>query len=264
MKINVKNKTAASSLKRKFIETAQNACNAFMMPGGLLADWNVADVKHGEDSERCVEIPWTASGVSRCAGLWLDIGYAHAEPRYWDSIPLNTLRRYLRYGYGLDIADPKYPHPMPVEVTADLVTDDISALPQFNLITCISTLEHIGCDNSVYLANAGRQNNPLKIQQDVLAKLLSQLTARGRLLLSVPYGKHQDNGWFMQYDAATLRALLNAAANQKYAILSESYYKLSAGGWTKCRAEDMTEVLYKPEEKRAAGVVLLEIAGRDK
>ena len=83
MKINVKNKTAASSLKRKFIETAQNACNAFMMPGGLLADWNVADVKHGKIPNGAWKFRGPRPVFLGVPGLWLDIGYAHAEPRYW-------------------------------------------------------------------------------------------------------------------------------------------------------------------------------------
>ena len=110
MKINVKNKTAASSLKRKFIETAQNACNAFMMPGGLLADWNVADVKHGKIPNGAWKFRGPRPVFSMCR-VWSGYRLRARGAALLRFIPLNTLRRYLRYGYGLDIADPKYRTP---------------------------------------------------------------------------------------------------------------------------------------------------------
>ncbi len=262
MKIRAKNKTVASKLQLLAIRSVQAL--AGLRPGAngnALSTWSEAIVREAKDSERCVEIPWVASGIARSLGLWLDIGYAHAEPRYWESIPMRTLRRYLRYGFGLDIAEPTFEqHPLQIEVTSDLIKEDLYLLPEFSLITCISTLEHIGCDNRIYHAQAGREKDPFRIQKEVLTKLLFKLAPRGHLMLSLPFGKFQDHGWFLQYDAELLESLKAVAPRTGKKITFEKYYKLAPEGWVQCPREEMKDVAYRSEEYRAAGVVLLEFA----
>jgi len=258
MKIHAKNKTVASKLQLFAIRSVQKwAGPRFGANGNALSTWSEGIVREPKDSERCVEIPWVASGIARSLGLWLDIGYAHAEPRYWESIPM----RYLRYGFGLDIAQPKFEqHPLQIEVTSNLITEDLDLLPEFSLITCISTLEHIGCDNRIYHAQAGREEEPFKIQKEVLIKLLFKLARRGHLMLSLPFGKFQDHGGFLQYDAELLELLKAAALRSGKKIILEKYYRLAPEGWIGCAREEMKDVAYRFEEYRAAGVVLLEFA----
>jgi len=257
MKIRAKNRSVASKFQLLAIRSVQKLAGLLPRATGIaLATWDEAVVREPKDSERCVEIPWVASGIARSLGLWLDIGYAHAEPRYWESIPMRTLR----FGFGLDIAQPKFEqHPLQIEVTSDLIKEDLQLLPQFSLITCISTLEHIGCDNQIYHAQAGREEEPFKIQKEVLTKLLFKLAPRGYLMLSLPFGKFQDHGGFLQYDADLIDSLKAAALRTGKTIVSEKYYKLAPEGWVQCPREEMKDVAYRFEEYRAAGVVLLEL-----
>jgi hypothetical protein len=234
---------------------------SFLLPGDFMSgrpSWRKEVVPAPTDSERAVEIPWVASAISHCFGLWLDVGYVHAEPRYWESIPSADWRRLLRYGYGFDMAEPQDRDPLPVHVVGDVIDYDFSALPRFDLITCISTLEHVGCDNTLYHLDAVRRERPFTLQQQALRQLLSALTRRGRLLLTLPYGLFQDHGWFLQYDADMVRSLTELAIEAGKRLMSEQYYQLTDEGWRRANRQELKTVSYRSEEGRAAAVVLLE------
>jgi hypothetical protein len=237
----------------------------YLLPEGFMSgrpSWAMDFVPAPTDSERAVEIPWVASAIANCFGLWLDVGYVHAEHRYWEAIPTVDWRRLLRFGYGFDIAPPPPSDPLPVHVVGDVIDYDFKALPRFDLITCISTLEHVGCDNTLYLADAGRRDHPFTLQQRALQQLLSVLTRRGRLLLTLPYGAFQDHGWFLQYDADMVQALTDIAVQIGQQLTTERYYQLTDEGWRRANREELKAVSYRTEEGRAAAVVLLEFARR--
>jgi hypothetical protein len=220
--------------------------------------WDVDLVPDPTDSERAVEIPWVASAIASCFGLWLDVGYVHAESRYWEAIQTGDWRRLLRYGYGFDIAEPQHKDPLPAHVVGDVIEYDFRVLPRFDLITCVSTLEHVGCDNTLYLAGAVRRDQPFALQKRALQQQLSALTHRGRLLLTLPYGAFQDHGWFLQYDAEMVQALTEVAARDGKQLTTERYYQLADEGWRRASCEGLKAVSYRSEEGRAAAVALLE------
>jgi hypothetical protein len=209
-------------------------------------------------TERDVEIPWVVSAVTTCLGVWLDVGYAHAEPRYWDALATLKWRRHLRYGYGLDLAPPAGSDPLPAHIVGDVAHYDIRGVSLFDLITCISTLEHIGCDNTRYGAGFSRDTAPLKRQEQALRHMLAALTRRGRLLVTVPYGAFEDHGWFLQYDAAIVERMAEVAAETGRRIRAQLYYRLVPGGWGQARPEDLAECAYRDAEWRASAVALLE------
>jgi len=235
----------------------------YVLPGRLLGGrrtWDAEFVPATAGTERDVEIPWAASAVAACFGLWLDVGYVHAEPRYWDAIVTPTWQRHLRYGYGLDLVPPQGQDALPVHVVGDVVTYDFRPLPRFDLITCISTLEHIGCDNTRYAPAASRDPAPPEQQERALRQLLAALTRRGRLLISVPYGAFEDHGWFLQYDAVMVHRLGTTARHAGRRLVSERYYRLRRDGWERAGPAELTACTYRSDEWRASSVALLEFA----
>ena len=62
----------------------------------------------------------------------------------------------------------------------------------FDLAFCISTLEHVGRDNEVYAVDAKRDDAG---DEAALRELHRVLTKNGRLLVSVPTGEREDQGW---------------------------------------------------------------------
>ena len=248
-----------SRLKGRVIRLIQPARSLLSRPlAGGMPVWTPDSVSMDAGTERDVEIPWVASAVTSCLGLWLDVGYAHAEPRYWEATGMRTWRRHLRYGYGLDLALPTGQDPLPAHIVGDVATYDLRHLPRFDLITCISTLEHIGCDNTRYVAGSDRDTAPFKRQLQAFRQLLSALTRRGRLLITVPYGAFEDHGWFLQYDAASVEQLSAVAEETGRPVRSQCFYRLGPRAWDRAEPGQLSECAYREAEWRASAVALLE------
>lgn len=172
-----------------------------------------------DDSERCIEIPWVLSRF-RGEQRVLDIGYANAEPRYL----LARGALMIPFLVGLDLSAAH-------QSGLFGVAGDALALPfrpgTFDLIFAISVIEHIGRDNSIY----GICEQPTQEFGDLEAArgLASLLRPGGRLLITVPFGRLEDHGWFVQYDLRRIRALVELSGCES--TLAE-YYAYGAHGWT--------------------------------
>src|SRR5207302_7550418 len=118
----------------------------------------------------------------------LDVGYAFAEPAYLAGLVALGAPGLT----GVDLAEADVPGLRPVIA-------DVRSLPledgTFDLIFCISTLEHVGRDNSVYAVDAAREEQG---DEAALRELHRVLARDGRVLLSVPTGEHDDQGWQLQ------------------------------------------------------------------
>jgi O-antigen chain-terminating methyltransferase len=172
-----------------------------------------------DDSERCIEIPWV---LSRFQGepRVLDVGHANSEPRYLQA--RDALK--IPFLVGLDLAA------APQSSIAG-VAGDALALPfrpgSFDLIFVISVIEHIGRDNSIY----GVREQPTQEFGDLeaVAGLASLLRPGGRLLITVPFGRQEEHGWFVQYDLRRIQALVELSGCEP--TLAE-YYAYGTNAWT--------------------------------
>jgi O-antigen chain-terminating methyltransferase len=170
------------------------------------------------DSERCIEIPWVLSRF-RGERRVLDLGHANAEARYI------RVRNALRISFlvGLDPA-------ATVQDGIISVKGDILHPPfrtdAFDLIIAISIVEHVGRDNSLYFD----RTEPLRLSADLEAgaKLGSLLRAGGRLLVTVPFGREEDHGWFVQYGPQRIEAFVRATRCE---LTAEEYYGDGPSGW---------------------------------
>ena len=172
-----------------------------------------------DDSERCIELPWILlrfKGERRV----LDIGYANAEPRYVrarDALMIPFL-------VGLDPAAAS-------QSGLFCVAGDALAPPfrpgTFDLIFAISVIEHIGRDNSIY--GLGEQATAELGDLEAVRALASLLQPGGRLLITVPFGRLQDHGWFVQYDLRRIQALVEFSGCN---LTLAEYYAYGPSGWT--------------------------------
>lgn len=196
------------------------------------------------DSERCIEIPWALSNYSNEQTV-LDIGYANAEDRYIQAL----LSLKIPYLHGLDISD------KPIEGIISHVGDIRNTIFEdnfFDLVFCISTIEHIGRDNSVYKNNFVEDidNGDL----DALKEIYRITKNDGKIVITIPYGKFFNYGWFIQYDEKRLKKLLNSSP---FEILKKEFF-IYENGWHKCYEKDLTSILYKDNNApAAAGLVCL-------
>jgi SAM-dependent methyltransferase len=185
--------------------------------------------------ERAIEIPWA---LARYAGerRVLDIGTAFAERAYVEGLQ----------GLGaadlvtLDLAEP-----------ADVIAD-VRDLPfedgRFDLALCISTLEHIGRDNATYDVDAPRDEHG---DEAALRELRRVLAGNGRLLVSVPTGVHDDQGWQVQREPLEWIELFERCG---FLVYEDELYVRGGDGW---RTATLAEAKQATYAEHGAGAVLL-------
>lgn len=91
---------------------------------------------------------------------------------------------------------------------------DLRRLPYrdewFNTVLCLSTIEHVGLDNRIYGAAGEAASDPTREAVRALQELQRVLRRGGTLLLSVPFGRSANRGWFRIFDNRDLEPLLSA------------------------------------------------------
>lgn len=192
---------------------------------------------HSNRSERDVEVPWAWGAINACKGTWLDVGYTWTEREYWSGVDFKGTK-----AIGLDIAPDLGGHSFDETIVADATTYDF---PKVDLITCISTLEHIGTDVTRYAKNEYRRADPFALQQETVRRM----RVADRLLVSVPFGMREDHGWFLQYDLEMVNDLNPT---------SVEFYRIDG---SRAEPEELSDCLYRLGELRASAVALMEFNG---
>jgi len=166
--------------------------------------------------ERVVEIPWVLSRL-RPSGRVLEVGYAFAEPAYLGGL--------LRAGVelvGVDLAE------RDVE-GMERVVADVRSLPladgSIDQVLLVSTLEHVGADNTGYGLEA--ESDPGS-RADALRELGRVLGSGGSLLVTVPLGEPGDHGWFRLDDVQGWNGLFASAG---LFVEEQEAYELVEDGW---------------------------------
>jgi SAM-dependent methyltransferase len=173
-------------------------------------------VATAEFDERPIELAWTL-GRYRGEARVLDVGYAFAEPA-WLAALLGLGAREL---VGVDLAERDVPGMAAVRA-------DVRRLPfearSFDLVLCISTLEHVGGDNTRYEVVA--EQSP-EAPLEALRELRRVTTRGGKLFVTVPCGSARD-GWFLRQPADSWRAWFRRADLYVY---DEEVYVKEDGEW---------------------------------
>ena len=190
--------------------------------------------------ERVVEIPWVLSRLGP-SGRVLEVGYAFAEPAY--------LAGLLRAGVELVGADLATREVEGMEI----VTADVRDLPfsdrSFDQVLLVSTLEHVGADNTVY-GLAAESDGGARV--DALRELRRVLRRDGSLLVTVPLGEPGDHGWFRQEDG---RGWSRLYARGGFFVEEAEAYELLPEGW-RAAPEFRAEGVRYGERGPAASAVL--------
>jgi len=161
--------------------------------------------------ERPIEIPWCLARV-RDGEHVLDVGYAFAEPTYLEGLAA------LGNVTGVDLVERDVPGVRGVQA-------DLRELPfeddEFDTAIVISTLEHVGRDNTQYGLGAE--------ESDSLDAALRELRrVAKRLLVTVPAGKsellpeqavHEPAAWIDRFERAGLL------------VFEDELYELGEEGW---------------------------------
>ncbi|MDX6472322.1 MAG: hypothetical protein QOK22_1138 [Gaiellaceae bacterium] len=190
--------------------------------------------------ERALEIPWCLARYDGERRV-LDVGYAFAEPAYLAGLVALGAAELA----GADLAEADVPGLRPV-------VGDVRSLPvddgAFDLVFCISTLEHVGRDNGVYAVDAPRDEQG---DEAALRELHRVLARNGRLLVSVPTGERDDQGWQLQRTPDDWVAVFEGAG---FLVFEDELYVRDSDGWRTARLDEAKGAQYGPN---GAGAVLL-------
>jgi SAM-dependent methyltransferase len=194
--------------------------------------------------ERLIEMPWVLARY-RGEPRVVDIGYANAAPGYLDALVSAAPGEVV----GLDLVEASVPG-------VRSVVGDLRALPfpdaSFDVLLCVSTIEHVGHDNRVY--GAGDERDATGIT-DALREVRRVLAPGGRALITVPTGAEEDHVWFVQLPVATWRQLFAGAALE---VAEEEVYELDADGW-RASAGDAADARYGERGAAASAVYCVEL-----
>ena len=149
--------------------------------------------------ERAVEYPWLFSQISIGKTKFLDAGSTF---NFKEIIEAPALKE-----KEITIATFFPERNKFNEKRISYVYADLRELPfrndWFDEIICQSTLEHIDMDNSMYgyeMKNAGGEKQKSYEYMKVIHELSRILKKDGILLLTFPYGKFENHGFFQQFD----------------------------------------------------------------
>ena len=195
--------------------------------------------------ERVVEIPWVLSRL-RPRGRVLEVGYAFAEPAYLAALVRSGVEL-----VGVDLADR--------EVDGiERHLSDVRTLPfpddSFDQVLLVSTLEHVGADNSVY--GVEPEDDP-SARHVALVELARVLRRDGRLLVTVPLGEPGDHGWFRQDD---VRGWTRSFEHAGLFVEEQEAYELTGEGWLARPAFRAAGVRYGERGPAASAVLCTELS----
>jgi len=123
---------------------------------------------------------------------------------------------------------------------------DLRSLPIkdgfYDVVVCLSTLEHIGLDNTQYFSGKRHDENKVDDFKVALKELRRVLKPGGSLFLSLPFGQYQNFGHFQQFDSRLLAESINTF--EPCQLIQKTFFKYSKDGWQVVSEHECNDCLY--------------------
>ena len=188
--------------------------------------------------ERCVEYPWMLAQLSAGAGNLLDAGSTLNHDFILD-LPLLEAKEI----HILTLAPEQecFWHK-----SISYLFHDLRSIPirddYYDTISCLSTLEHVGCDNSSYTGTAADRENRPEDYVAAIEELCRVLRPGGALLITVPFGEYAHLGVQQQFDGRMVATASEALG--RHGEVSKRFYRYSVTGWNLATETECAECRY--------------------
>jgi SAM-dependent methyltransferase len=212
-------------------QTVRRRTIATAIDRDLLRDGNELPKGYGiAMDERVVEYPWLFARLARAgkmldAGSTLNHGFLLKRPLLKGAdLTIMTLapekRCYWYEGFSYVFGD----------LRNTMFADHV-----FDTVVSISTIEHIGLDNTMLYSA-----NPADLESDqggfvpAVREFRRILKRGGTCFISVPFGKRDNLGWYQVFDAAMVEQVVDTFSPSSHRI---DYFGYSSSGWSRGSAE---------------------------
>jgi hypothetical protein len=200
--------------------------------------------------ERCVEYPWLLSRICSGPERILDAGSAlnHAF------VLSNPLLRNKK----IDILTLAPETNCFWQNGVSYLYCDLRSIPivdsYYDTIACISTIEHIGLNNTQFARQAKYSEDAPEDYLVALCEMQRVLKPGGVILITIPYGRYHNFGTFQQFDAQHVDRLIQSFGPSQ---VEETYFCYTSDGWKTSSREDCRDLEYvdwimRPSEQRRA------------
>lgn len=200
--------------------------------------------------ERIVEYPWIFSYLSDKEGMLLDAGSTF-NFEYIVNHPVVSKKQLMIFTF--------YPETNNYSSKRiSYIYGDLRNIPfkdgLFDEIVCQSTLEHIDMDNSLYgyqIDNSSSKIGKSHEYVKAVSELYRLLKTQGVLLITIPYGKYENHGFFQQFDRTMIERLEKVLHNGK---IYKDYFIYTLHGWKYSSMDDCDECIsYNPHTGAGKG-----------
>jgi len=194
--------------------------------------------------ERVIEYPWLMAHIPTGKGRFLDAGSTFNFQQILQH-PLIENKDIYIYTYYPEVSN--FCHKR-----ISYIYGDLREIPfknnYFDYVVCHSTLEHIDMDNSMYGYELSYQQDSRSQSYDylkVIKELERVIKPGGKILLTFPYGKFENHGFFQQFDREMVQkiedAILIKGSFKKY------FVKHAISGWQfSCQKDCDDAISYNP------------------
>lgn len=188
--------------------------------------------------ERVVEYPWLFSQMPGDSGRLLDAGSAlnydyllSREPLRSKKLFISTLapenRCLWRKGVSYIYEDLR-----------EVCFKDVF----FDWVVSISTIEHIGMDNTMlYTRDPSKNEYAPNSYLDAIREYHRILRSGGILYLSFPFGRHVNHGWFQVFNSEMLDDVINTFLPTS---VEEFHFRYELSGWRVSSREESKDATY--------------------